>query len=678
MLRMKKEENSFGKKAQISIFVIIGVILVIVASFLLFNGKIEFFQSHDTKLKSQISQVVKDCIYDSTTQATFLLGFQAGYIDIPKSVSSDPRKYTDFGLKIPNWDSQKLNIPDILSMEKEVNNFIKDEGYQCIVNNLKAMESSFDITIDENFEVTTLINEGSVTVDSELLIRFNEKNSEEVLTINDYYVKVESLRLGDLYNLAAEIYNLESNTYMFEKLVLDQIQTANDYSSPFSMPTEGMSITCGKKVWTIPQLKDNLVNMNNNNFKYLQFDGTYSKDYLFELNLNDEFGSTKYQDYFKKQYFFELKNPKPSFSQYEVEILVPSSKITGKEGIFQRYPFRNFDVTPSSGQIVKSMDMDVDLGAQIPIPCIQVFHHLYDLDYDLIVKLTDRNDDGENYYFQFPLRVEIKSSTAKVRPVSIITPEPRTVNNDKYCSNESKEYPLLVVAYDTDDNVLADVNISYKCLSLKCDMGTTNKPTFMGVIRQHAPAQLEADFPFCIGGKVVAEKSGYHTVSQRTTTDDSLLRRESFVGDNLIELTMISKKSFLVTPEMFLMKDRETGLGKRVIDKNDGLIYITIENKKYDFESQAMLPNEENFLDTIEFLEEENVLYNLSIIYMDSSNNLKGLFEIENWNPKIDNANKIQFLIPSSEKKIEEDNYIDFYDYVEEKSQSIEYAPRFY
>lgn len=650
--------------------------MVIIASFLFFNDKIEIFQTHDTKMKNQISQVVTDCIYDSASRGAFLLGFQAGYITIPPQIEANPFSYTNFGFKIPNWDTQRGNIPTIESMQNELNQFIADESYSCIQNNLKTLEETFDITIDDKFYIETRINDQNIAIDAKLLITFNEKNSPEILTVEDYYVKLDSLRLGDLYTLAAQIYNLEANNNLLEDLTLDQIQTANDYSSEYSMPSEGMSISCGKRVWTIPQLKRNLANMNNNNFKYLQFVGTYPKTAIFDANLNNE--SANLRDYFEKQYVFNLQNPKKSYVNYNVEIMMPSTEITGREGIIQRYPYRTFEVTPSSGQIVESIDMDIDLGAKIPIPCIQIYHHLYTLDYDLIVKLTDYNEDGQLYTFQFPLRVKINKNTPKEEPTSFIPTEKQTLNQQSYCAPESKQYPLMVTVKDNQDNPLDNVNISYKCLNLKCDIGQTTKPTFMEVERKYAPSELVAEFPFCIGGKVIAEKEGYHTAKQRVNTDQSLLRRETFFGDSLVELTMITKKSFNINEETFLMKSKETGLGKRVLTENDGSIYITIENLEYEFESTAIWPNEKNFLDKIEFLNEENIQYNLSILYMDGEYNLKGMFEIQNWQPNIHKGNRLQFIIPSTDNIIEEDNYVSFYEYIQKKSSEENYQPKFY
>jgi uncharacterized protein YpmB len=47
-----------NKKSQITIFIVIGIILIIVISFLFFNGQLGFFQNSETKMKNQVGDIV--------------------------------------------------------------------------------------------------------------------------------------------------------------------------------------------------------------------------------------------------------------------------------------------------------------------------------------------------------------------------------------------------------------------------------------------------------------------------------------------------------------------------------------------------------------------------------------------------------------------------------------------
>lgn len=678
------------KKGQVSVFVIVGIILIIVTAFLFFNSKFDILVDSDTRMKNQVSDIVKECISDYASTGTFLLGFQGGRIDLGRDITIDPRRYIDFGFKIANWDSQNGDVPTIASMETELDDYILSGSYACITTNLAALEDSMDINISDRFVIESEINNENVVITASLPIRFNEKNSPEVLSVEDYYVKLDSVRLGDLYDLAIEIYNLEESTDFVEDLVLDQIYSASDYTSTTSMPSEGMLLSCGKRIWTIPQLKENLANLNNNNFKYLHFEGTYPlAQSKMDANLNEDLGTEDLKAYYESHYTFSLDNSKRSFSNYGVEVMMPSTEVTGEGGIFQRYPYREFEVTPSSGNIVKSMDFKVDFGAKMPIPCIQIFHHLYNLDYDLIVKLTDYSDDGNKYTFQFPLRVRIQNNNPKDLPAApLINQDKLTATNEEYCRSDdvvdkvttrmnvngeiveeekdyvqesSMKYPARVFVKDHNGEYLTDVNISYRCMALSCDMGQTSKPTYMGYIRNDAIPYLETNFPFCVNGELIATKTGFHDAKLRIDTTSELLDRENLISYDL-ELKPV--KTFDINIDNILIVPKELQTSRRIFDENDGYVFITIENEVLDFESSAIWPNEEGFLDSLTFVDEIGIPYNLSVIYADKDYNLKGIMEIEGWTPDVKSGNKIEFIIPASTKAIDQDNYVEFENYM--------------
>lgn len=663
-----------SRKSQLSLFIVVGAILLIIAVFLIFNSQFELFQSSDTRLKNQVSGIVEQCIYEHADNGVFLLGFQGGHIEPDEVQTLDPNRHVDFGLKIPNWDSERDDIPTVAQMEAELEEYVEAETMSCVRSNLQSLSGFLDMDVADEIIVDAIINKENVQIEAELPIRFREQNSEELLTVENYFVELESLRLGDMYDLGVQIYNLEGSTYFMEDLILDQIYSASDYSSPDSMPGEGMFFSCTQRIWTVPQLKENLANLNNNNFKYLYFEGTYPIDDVFETNLDGENGPEEYRDYYYNHYFFELNDPKRSFTNYRVEVMMPSTEITGSEGILQSYPYRNFEVTPSSGDIVKPMELEVDAGFNIPIPCIQVYHHLYTLDYDLIVRITDYSDDGNQYMFQYPLRMQIDSNTPKEQAFSPIMGEGPTATNDLFCAEESRKYPLRIYASDSEGNGLSDVNISYRCINLKCELGQTEKPIFMGVTRQHAQPYLETDFPYCVGGRVIAEKEGYHKAELRVDTDETLLDQDQVIYR---DIELIPLKEFEIDASSFLIVNREDKLGQRVLNEQDGSIFVSIENQAEDFESNAIWPNEGEMLDTVSFLDKEGVVYNVSVYYADSDYELRGLIQLENWQPQIHSGNEIRFVIPGSKDPIPPDEYMEFYEYMQAALDSGQYGVLF-
>ena len=639
-------------------FVVIGIILIIVVAFLIATSDFSIFKSFDFRAKNQVKQIVDDCILDSAQRGAFLLGLQGGQIEIDDLVRNDPRRHTEIGgLIVPSWDSLDDDIPTIFSMERELGNFIESESISCIESDLRVLEETFDIEIDDSYSVDVSINSEDITVEGTLLISFSEKNSDREVSVSDYAVKLEDIRLGDMYELAAQIYVYEQNTNFMEELVLDQIYSASDYSNRDSMPSEGISYSCSGQVWTYEQLKDNLINLNKNNFKYLQFEGTFPKDYVYDANLNDDLETKHLRPYFENHYAFDIGDLPDSYLNYEVSVFLPYSDSYEGSDRITKDPFfgrDSFSVKPSSGQVVKPMTMRV-MDGRIPIPCIQIYHHLYSLDYDLIMSIKDRNFDSNGYFFQFPLRIKVEDNAPKQRRPIAFDPanQPLTVNNNNYCTNESYMYDTIIYARINDgiDTPLSGVNITYQCIHLSCDMGVTARPIYGGFTREYAIPVLDTKFPWCQGGTVIGEKEGFHRGVERIDTP----RDDRYKPIAVVELTPLKEFAISVGNVNIV----EDGQGKRLYSEDDGSVYITIENEKKEFESFAMWPNNGEIFNKLSFLDDiDETYYNLTVVYVDSNGDLKSMFDIGNWSPDIHSGNEISINIPASPEPLNEENFI--------------------
>lgn len=656
-----KNLNNTQKSGQVTIFVIIGVILIIVVTFLLSNSKFELFESKETKLINQVSDIVDACIKTNSEQGLFLLGMQAGYVTLEPSQIAVPRSYIDLGFKVPSWEVAPNEVPTINSMEYELDQFIQDNAMNCISGNLNALNDIFDFEYKNNLQVNSKINQNNVVVESNLPITFSEKNSEEKVNIESYYLKLDDNNLGDLYNLAIEVYSTEQKNDILSNLVLDQIYSASDYSSKESMPTEGLSFSCAKRIWTKQQLKSNLVNLNNNNFKFLHFEDTYSIQDLYDSTFNDIQVSSDAAQYYENFYTFKLDDPKSSFKNYKVEVSMPTTDVTKKGNYFQKDRFRNFEVTPNDGEVIQSTDMKVDIGlGEIPIPCVQLFHHLYTLDYDVLVKITDLSEDGDNNIFQFPLRIQINNNAPSNEiPFTLPTETDNqlTATNSKFCAHQNRNTEQLIYAIDKNTQEAIDgVNITYKCLSLSCDVGKTSKPFYRGFERTYAQSSLNTDLPYCVGGTLSGEKKGYF--STKLIIDSS--------GDNpnpngYEDLIMIPTKSFKLNEDT-VFAVFNGGSGKRIETEDDGMMFISIKNKEHGFSSQALWPTQEGIMDELEFLELDDAVYDVSVILTNENYNLNGIFEIKDWKPEIFRGNTLQIIIPAITEELEDEQFISFYE----------------
>ena len=718
---IKMGQKRFGKsqKSQLSIFIIIGAVLVLVLIFFISIKSVSFFEPQTSKSLTDITEKVEFCLEKFGKSGVFLLGFQGGFIEIPERIVTNPKNYVSFGggdksLKIPNWDVERGDVPTLKSMEEELEKYIKleENAYTCIVSSLEDLKEQyeFDDFSYENFEADALLTDSSVLLSLKFPISFKEIDTGDDFSIREFSTELKRVPLKKLYNIALKIYELEEETYFVEELVLDQIHSAKGYEDPkTSMPTEGTSFSCRPFYWQIEDLKSTLARLNNNNFKYLYFVGTKKPNYDAHLTGNykdlkhyynlEDYNLTKVLENMdeesKKEQLEWLKRnniesiPQPgqlghytfdlgvkNSENIAVDVVMPSVEITQNNNYFQRYPYRKFDVNPRSGQLVKSqqlkLDFDTGGGIKIPIPiwCVQMHHHLYTLDYDLIFKLTDESKEGSNYFFQFPLRVYIENNEPKKSFNTFFVGEEQTATNDKFCSNEFRKYPAELWAYDgVTGNSLDGVEFTYKCGGLSCDLGTSQIPA---TAHQFIPI-LETNLPFCLNGILKAEKEGYHTqekliysAGEKKISEQNNVIVTEYSNDKkktLYHVYLTPLKKYPITkPWQIVVYDRDN-FGKTIDGFRDGRVYINLENEGLKFASSVLYPNDNfDFFKTLNFLDKDKIKYNLSAYYINKDGHLQGFLEHEDWEPKF-SGNEIIVRIPATSQGIK--NAEDFENFIE-------------
>ena len=334
----------FKKKSQISIFIIISTIIIIVGITSLYFFKDDLLGEAGSVYKNSIRGEIERCVNDELENSITFLGVQGGYLDIPKNIKINPERYTNFGIKIPNWDSDINEIPTIKSMEVSINNYLLNTTEGCIESSINSLKEVYDINIDfDEFRIDTKIGLDNIAVEIFLPIDIKDKNADEIFYLNKYQFGIDEIYLGQEYNLAKKIFEKQIETSFLENIIIDQIKSNNNYKIKESMPTEGIYIDCSPRIWTYFQLKKNLVSSNNNNFRYLQIKDTFEKNLEYESNFKKEYGNLEYKQYFENFYNIDI-NLGDEYKNFKVEFVTPIS--TSGVGLDSLFGFRKFKVTP--------------------------------------------------------------------------------------------------------------------------------------------------------------------------------------------------------------------------------------------------------------------------------------------------------------------------------------------
>lgn len=145
----------------------------------------------------------------------------------------------------------------------------------------------------------------------------------------------------------------------------------------------------------------------------------------------------------------------------------------------------SYEVNPTEGPIMMSTPVGNQPGLGILGFCYVDYHFVYNLMYPVVIQIIDGDET-----FQFPVAVVIKGNKAR-EPLSA---KAENVEIPDFC--KYKNTPYQIKTYNVDGGRV-DADISYECSNTNCYIGKTEN----GI--------LNANFPQCVNGRVLARASGY-------------------------------------------------------------------------------------------------------------------------------------------------------------------------
>ena len=415
--------NKFG---QVTVFIIIAIILVAgIVLFLVFRDNLSSSNvpaSIDPAYTSFLA-----CLESDLEVGIDVLSSQGGYIELPElELGSSYMPFSSqlnfLGNSIPYWyyvsgnNLQREQVPSRSEMESQLEGFIEEKIFEC----------DFDNYHDEGFEISY----GGVEPKAKVSIRNNEVEvdlginlemikGEDSALINSHKMIVKS-DLGELYDSARQIYDIEQDNLFLENYAIDTLR--------LYAPVDGVEIQCSPKIWQADEVFDQLEDAIEVNTLALRTGG-------------------KSDDYFNVD--LPLKG--------DVNVRFINSK---------NWP-SSFEVSPAEESILISNPVGNQQGLGIMGFCYVPYHFVYDIKYPVLVQIYSGEDLTDSEVFQFPLAVVIRGNKPR-EPLDVSAVEIELPELCKY-----KNSVVEVQTYDTSLNPI-EAEISYECFGTQCSIGETS------------------------------------------------------------------------------------------------------------------------------------------------------------------------------------------------------------
>jgi len=211
------------KRGQITIFIIVGLILVFSMFIILYLNKnkigdLDVLQSSDIK---PIEYYVDLCVKSSASDSLYLLGVQGGYTTSPELYFQSAYTKTAYWY----YEGQDTS-PTTEKMEQELSLYVNKALPECIESLNVFSDMGFEFEFGE-IDTKTKISENNVEFNINYPIKI--KKGESVSEISDFQRNFD-VRLGHIHTIAKKIVEMEIEdpdwidmTYLVEQDVNFQI-----------------------------------------------------------------------------------------------------------------------------------------------------------------------------------------------------------------------------------------------------------------------------------------------------------------------------------------------------------------------------------------------------------------------------------------------------------------------
>ena len=506
-------KNSFksSTKGQVSIFIIIGIVLLFAFAGVLFlvqKTSIDKLSAEGEPIISTVpaafiplKSFTEDCLAQSAETGLRLLGEQGGYIYPELRGSFAAINPTDNDgifldpLRIPYWhynlqpnSAEEIEFASLkpsisksedqeLSIESQLNRFVEENINECLDKYNSFLEQGFIIKKFSLDQVDTKVAEESVNL--LLSVNLEVGLAEFEHDFNQFYVTIP-LNLKKYYAAAEEIVQLEQDYSILEQQALELVQIYSSVDKEKLPPTSGVTFDFAPTIfWTVPEMKTTLIELLTINVPRIQFSGT--------------------ENFF--QYQYPLSDLSPLYQKVYDNNILPLLGGSGLEVRTDYFSWEPYLQANDANGVVEPSSLVVNYP---PLNFgFQNYHTRYDLSYPVLITISDESAlNGEGYNFVFALEANVRNNQPVVNKQKLgekisLFSESMLCNPDQFTT---KLISTKVIDSSTG-NPLEAVQIGFSIPEIdNCIMGETN-----------INGELEQSYPAVYGGVISYSKLGYLT-----------------------------------------------------------------------------------------------------------------------------------------------------------------------
>lgn len=508
-----------GKKAQMTLFIILGIVAVVGVAITYMAFQPELDSGDDilgtiTEADSETAPIqtyVHGCMHEILKKGVKTLCQNGGYIN-PLEHFSAGYESTESEMIIsganmmPYWNffdetsgRFKTNAPFLkkedggdMSVESQLESYLEDNVVGCL-NNFKSFRNEFKIKTSEP-DAEVAINEQGVVASMNMPTEIRPHSRDRSLSLEDYGVSLE-VPLQKLFRFAWDITAEEKISVFVERLVLELVTLYSGMDAPLPPIYEVTAFDPTEKFWVH---HDVVQTIKNELLPYVNMLQIYGTENFFSPEESDE----ELSDMESIQDIASIRLVDPQVQDYSdlsVSFLYP--------GLKPKIQVANGDamISPSSTKSMQDSNFLVKMMGAV----MKVYKFGYDISFPLITKVCD-NDAfyGEGLCLYLSLEANIRetdpfSSQSSAIRSSFGSAAGGNAAIDLNSALQRVNRQIEFRVYDAEeDSLISGAQIYYVC----------GKEFYVGKTEDvGGMVKFSGKLPYCAsGGKIIVRKPGYY------------------------------------------------------------------------------------------------------------------------------------------------------------------------
>ncbi len=505
------------RKGQITLFIIIGLIILLTAAFVFY---LVYLKEKPVEREAitpplpiaeadPVSALVMTCLKTTAQNGLKIIGDHGGYLK--PQFTLNPYEPTEAeavqlgktgGLIIPYWwhmtspntckggcefDSQR---PEFYEFEDLLKEYIQENILECL-NNFEAVRRlGYEIETKSQPEAEVKIRAKDILLmlDWEITV----SKADTLYDLEEFSAKVD-LDIKEIYDTATEITNKEIEYTFLENAVKELIYAFADMDKDALPPISQMTFTTGETYWLKSDIQTKIKQLLQSYIPILQTSDTRNYNYVAAPGRTRD--TEMYELLYNRQFLVPLDEPHPDL---EVRFFY-----------FDWWkPYLDLNCKGELCQPDTSL-----LEHMLFFLPINKYSFVYDVSIPVMVEISKPSAfNGEGYSFKFFLEANLRNNNAFTSD-TILAESLERKDLGMFCKpnqRTSGEVRIDLTDYASGETI-EGASITYTCGDVTCAIGTTTKEIFA------------SKFPRCLNGIITINKQGYSNLYLPLTLADAEL-----------------------------------------------------------------------------------------------------------------------------------------------------------